>query len=258
MDGKDYAIKRVAFGATGYSNHSVTQAVREVQCLAQCDHPHCVRYYTSWLEPSWMTGSGGSGQQQQQQLLLTQGGGHSFSSFHEYDDQTRSKACSSSSRRFSFDGHADDNSWDNATEHSEWTLRSKDDSFLGKQDSSPKQQQQSSSYRYEICLFIQMQLCNPSTLADWIRQRNSTKVSLEKRAGPAILIFTQLVSGMAHVHEKGILHRDLKPANIFMGDNGRFKIGDFGLSKLLQRQDNFGYTHRVWHCQILLLMTAIH
>jgi hypothetical protein len=55
MDGRDYAIKRVPFSETGYSRESVQQVVREVHCLAVCDHPHVVRYYTSWLEPSWMT-----------------------------------------------------------------------------------------------------------------------------------------------------------------------------------------------------------
>jgi hypothetical protein len=55
MDGRDYAVKRVPFYASGYSKQSLQQVTREVQCLAACDHPYVVRYYTSWLEPSWMT-----------------------------------------------------------------------------------------------------------------------------------------------------------------------------------------------------------
>jgi serine/threonine protein kinase len=141
-------------------------------------------------------------------------------------DGTKEKL-SSMSRRFSFTGHAEEEEED----VSEWSSssRAKDDSFLGSFQGSPKPP----SYHYEICLFIQMQLCNPSTLADWIRQRNHSSTTHSSRAGPAIHIFSQLVSGIQHVHEKGIVHRDLKPANIFVGDDGRFKIGDFGLSKLL-------------------------
>jgi serine/threonine protein kinase len=224
MDGRDYAIKRVAFGATGYSSDSVTQAVREVQCLAHVDHPHTVRYYTSWLEPSWMTGSG-SAQPPEQRLLTHVQHMVGVSSSHVSSAERRS---STMSRRFSFTGQHSNEEEDNV---SDWSFRSKDDSFLGSFQGSLKPP----SYRYEICLFIQMELCNPSTLADWIRQRNLTCTTHEEpRAGPAIHIFSQLVSGIQHIHENGILHRDLKPANIFLGDDGRFKIGDFGLSKLLR------------------------
>ena len=34
------------------------------------------------------------------------------------------------------------------------------------------------------------------------------------------------------MHSNLILHRDLKPDNIFLSDNGKLKIGDFGISRL--------------------------
>ncbi|KAA6376783.1 MAG: putative NEK protein kinase [Streblomastix strix] len=52
----------------------------------------------------------------------------------------------------------------------------------------------------------------------------------------------QIASGLSLIHGRKIIHRDLKPANIFLSGQGRLKIGDFGLSKVIDEKD---YAHTV-------------
>ena len=313
-DEQPYAVKRVPFHATGYSKESLQQVTREVQCLAACDHPHVVRYYTSWLEPSWMTGSGGKAPVIPTPVakLLTNGSlsaaqqessADSSSDLLDYfrDSKLYQKQQPRRRRRFSFDNSGKSASWkpmgddedssdgeeDDGDDHVRFEFgnfndddddfgscrsvpddddesdifersrpaeqsSARDDSYLDDlfgrgRPGKKKSKQQQPTYRYQICLFIQMQLCHPSTLADWIRARNRQmeESTLAERLQPTLQIFDQICSGLAHVHQKGIVHRDLKPANIFASQDGSsFLIGDFGLSKLLQKTPNTGASAR--------------
>jgi len=52
-----------------------------------------------------------------------------------------------------------------------------------------------------------------------------------------IRLFLDVLEGVAHAHANLVLHRDLKPGNILVTSDGRVKLLDFGIAKLLDEHD---------------------
>ncbi len=73
--------------------------------------------------------------------------------------------------------------------------------------------------------FIAMTYYEGETLRERIDRGG---VSVEE----SLAITSQIASGLARAHEKGIVHRDIKPSNIIVTKHGEVKIVDFGLAKL--------------------------
>jgi len=80
-------------------------------------------------------------------------------------------------------------------------------------------------------LYIQMKLYE-TTLREWIDNRNFKSDVINIPRDDEKRIIKQIIDGVKYIHSFNIYHNDLKPGNIFLDKNMTVKIGDFGLSKV--------------------------
>ncbi|MCI0376727.1 MAG: protein kinase [Gemmataceae bacterium] len=84
--------------------------------------------------------------------------------------------------------------------------------------------------------YIAMELVEGSTLKDMV-----------ERKGPlppeeAIAKMLDVIEGLQAAHRVEVIHRDVKPSNCFLEEDGRVKVGDFGLAKSLVKDSQITKT----------------
>ncbi len=73
--------------------------------------------------------------------------------------------------------------------------------------------------------FIAMELLSGQDLANLLR-------TFPPDADDSAAIALQVLAGLARAHDRGIVHRDVKPANVFVTEDGKVKVMDFGVARL--------------------------
>ena len=82
----------------------------------------------------------------------------------------------------------------------------------------------------EAGFFMVMEYVEPRPLSKHISENGSLNVK------ETIGIAKQLLNAIGHAHKSGIIHRDIKPSNILIGFDGKIKVTDFGLAKVVQQK----------------------
>eukprot|EP00193_Tetraselmis_chui_P021232 CAMPEP_0177773726 /NCGR_PEP_ID=MMETSP0491_2-20121128/13038_1 /TAXON_ID=63592 /ORGANISM="Tetraselmis chuii, Strain PLY429" /LENGTH=767 /DNA_ID=CAMNT_0019291879 /DNA_START=91 /DNA_END=2394 /DNA_ORIENTATION=+ len=96
------------------------------------------------------------------------------------------------------------------------------------------------SFLHDGSLCIVTHFCEEGDLFTLIRNRAKKKHYFSEEE--IVDMFLQVAMGLHHIHTKRVLHRDLKTQNIFVARGGILKLGDFGISKVLEKTDEFATT----------------
>jgi serine/threonine protein kinase/beta-lactam-binding protein with PASTA domain len=82
--------------------------------------------------------------------------------------------------------------------------------------------------------YLVMEHIKGHTLRDVIRSKGALPPRL------ALALIDPVVQGLGAAHAAGLIHRDVKPENVLIADDGRIKIGDFGLARAVTTSTSTG------------------
>ncbi|WP_346959079.1 PASTA domain-containing protein [uncultured Arthrobacter sp.] len=82
--------------------------------------------------------------------------------------------------------------------------------------------------------YLVMEFIKGHTLRDVIKEKGALTPRL------ALALIDPVVEGLGAAHAAGLIHRDVKPENVLIADDGRIKIGDFGLARAITTTTSTG------------------
>lgn len=77
-------------------------------------------------------------------------------------------------------------------------------------------------------VFMTMELLQGAPLSGWKSIRYN-----EGRKPKAETLVKEMAAGLAYAHKNGVVHSDFKPENVFVTTDGRVKILDFGIARIM-------------------------
>jgi serine/threonine protein kinase/formylglycine-generating enzyme required for sulfatase activity len=88
-------------------------------------------------------------------------------------------------------------------------------------------------------IYFTMKMVRGENLDDVLDRLSQGKADYRQKYSLGVLlqIFMKVCDAIGYAHAKGVLHRDLKPENLMVGDFGEVLVMDWGLAKVLGRED---------------------
>jgi formylglycine-generating enzyme required for sulfatase activity/tRNA A-37 threonylcarbamoyl transferase component Bud32 len=84
-------------------------------------------------------------------------------------------------------------------------------------------------------LYLVLEYIDGGSIEEWFEKHR--KPGGGAPAAEVQRMIGQVLSGLAHAHEAGVIHRDLKPANVMLEKAGDAKITDFGLARAVADEE---------------------
>lgn len=82
--------------------------------------------------------------------------------------------------------------------------------------------------------YLVMEYIKGHTLRDVLNDKGALSPRL------ALALIDPVVEGLGAAHAAGMIHRDIKPENVLIADDGRIKLGDFGLARAISTSTSTG------------------
>lgn len=126
------------------------------------------------------------------------------------------------------------------------------------------------AFMEDSILYVVMDYCSKGDLSKSVKNHKEMKTFIPESSIKRWLL--HITTGLKFIHDKNLIHRDLKCNNIFLDEEERAKIGDFGLARILEQTEQantlcgtigymapevcknmpYGYSADIWSLGVIL------